>query len=61
MQKLVNKCKRELENKSALLIPVLNCETLSIFGSLNQYEHGGSFMGSISLYNLKTGIGYVIV
>ena len=46
-------------NKSALLFPVWNCEILSIImiiGSLNQYTFckcEGSFMPSISLYNLQ--------
>ena len=40
-------------NRSALLVPVLMCEILSMFGSLNQYKHEGSFIQSISLYNLQ--------
>ena len=38
--------------KPALLFPVLTCEILSILGSLNQYEYKGSYIPSISLYNL---------
>ena len=40
-------------NKSALLIPVLKCDILSILSSINQYKHEGSLISSISLYNLK--------
>ena len=40
-------------NKSALLVPMVKCEILSILGSLNQYKHEGSLILSITLYNLQ--------
>ena len=47
-------------NKSGLLVPMLKYETLGILGSLDHYNHEGSFILSISLYNVQDRNGVLV-